>query len=70
MYTNLKAVMAIKGVTIDSMANLLGVHRNTVSSKLDGDSEFTFGQAEKIQNVMFPEYNSAYLFRREPHPPA
>ena len=70
MYSNLKAVMAIKGVTIDSMANLLGVHRNTVSSKLEGDSEFTFGQAEQIQSTMFPEYNSSYLFRRDPHPSA
>jgi len=65
MYSNLKSVMAAKGVTIDAMASLLGVHRNTISNKLDGESEFTFGQAEQIQNVMFPEYNSAYLFRRD-----
>ena len=65
MYNNLKSVMAAKGITIDAMASLLGVHRNTVSNKLDGESEFTFGQAEQIQSVMFPEYNSAYLFRRD-----
>ncbi len=69
MYRNLKAAMAAKGITIDTVANLLGVHRNTVSSKLDGESEFTFGQAEQIQNAIFPEYNSAYLFRRDSVPP-
>ena len=70
MYGNLKAVMAIKGVTIESMATLLGVHRNTVASKLDGDSEFTFGQAEQIQSIMFPEYSSTYLFRRDSREPS
>ena len=64
LYENLKQVMAAKGVSIDAMANLLHVHRNTVANKLDGDSEFTFGQAEIIQETMFPEYNARYLFRR------
>ena len=64
MYSNLKALMAAKGISIDAMATLLGLHRNTVSNKLDGDSEFTYGQAEKIQSVMFPEYTCQYLFRR------
>ena len=64
MYDNLKALMAIKGITIEAIARLLNVHRNTVSGKLDGESEFTFGQAELIQEMMFPEYNSKYLFHR------
>ena len=64
MYDNLKALMAIKGITIEAIARLLNVHRNTVSGKLDGESEFTFGQAELIQETMFPEYNSKYLFHR------
>ena len=46
MYDNLKAVMAQKGITIDSMAKVLNVHRNTVQNKLDGESEFTIGQAQ------------------------
>jgi transcriptional regulator with XRE-family HTH domain len=65
MYDNLKALMAAKGITIEALARLLNVHRNTVSAKLDGDSEFTFGQAELIQETMFPEYNSKYLFHRQ-----
>ena len=64
MYANLKALMAAKGISIDSVANLLNVHRNTVANKLDGDSEFTYAQAELIQETIFPEYTARYLFRR------
>ena len=65
MYANLKAAMAVKGVSIDTLANLLKIHRNTISNKLDGDNEFTYGQAEMIQETMFPEYNARYLFHRD-----
>ena len=64
MYTNLRTVMAAKGVSVDALASLLHVHRNTASNKLDGDSEFTYGQAELIQETMFPEYTVKYLFHR------
>ena len=64
MYDNLKAAMALKGITVDAMAKILNVHRNTVQNKLDGDSEFTFGQAQLISEVMFPEYTMKYLFHR------
>ena len=70
MYVNLKAVMAMKGVTIDAIANLLGVHRNTAANKIDGESEFSYDQAELIQDTFFPEYNARYLFRRMEERPA
>lgn len=65
MYYNLKALMSAKGISVEALANLLGVHRNTAANKLDGESEFTYAQAELIQETMFPEYNARYLFRRE-----
>lgn len=64
MYDNLKAVMAQKGITIDAMAKVLNIHRNTVQNKLDGESEFTIGQAQIISETMFPEYTIKYLFHR------
>ncbi len=66
MYENLKALLAVKGITIEALARLLGVHRDTVSNKLNGESEFTYGQAEVIQETLFPEYNIRYLFHRAP----
>ena len=65
MYDNLKALMAQRSISIDSMAKLLGVHRNTVAGKLEGESEFTFGQAEMIKDTMFPEYTFKYVFHRK-----
>lgn len=65
MYSNLKMLMSAKGISIDALANLIGVHRNTAANKLDGDSEFTYAQAELIQETMFPEYNARYLFHRD-----
>lgn len=64
MYDNLKAAMAQKGITTEALAKLLNVHRNTVQNKLDGESEFTFGQAQVISEVVFPEYTMKYLFHR------
>lgn len=64
MYDNLKALMAMKGISIEALARLLNVHRDTVSNKLNGESEFSYGQAELIQETLFPEYNIRYLFRR------
>lgn len=65
MYNNLKKLLAIKGISIDAVAKLLGVHRDTVSNKLNGESEFTYGQAEFIQEALFPEYNIRYIFHRD-----
>lgn len=63
MYQNLRNVMQNKGITIDAMAALLNVHRNTIANKLDGVSPFDFDQAQLIANVMFPEYRPEYLFK-------
>lgn len=62
MYTNLKKEMAAKGITIDAMARLLNIHRNTLANKVQGESEFTFEEACLIADTFFPEYRPTYLF--------
>ena len=64
MYTNLISAMAQKGITVESIAKLIGAHRNTVHNKLHGDSDFTYQEAMMIGDTMFPEYKSSYLFIR------
>lgn len=64
MYENLKLLMAMKNITAEAIARMLGVHRDTITNKLNGESEFTYGQAELIQETFFPEYNIRYLFHR------
>jgi len=57
-------LMTGKGITIETMARALGIHRNTLQNKLDGDSEFTFAEAMLISEMFFPEYRTSYLFKR------
>lgn len=64
MYENLKALLAAKGISYETLARLLNVHRDTIANKINGESEFTYGQAELIQETLFPEYNIRYVFRR------
>lgn len=64
MYRNLKRAMSEKKITMEGMARILGVHRNTIQNKLDGESEFSINQAFEIARVIFPEYKLSYLFER------
>lgn len=64
VYTNLKMLMAAKSVSIDSIATLLNVHRNTVANKINGESAFDFDQAMTIASTFFPEYRPTYIFKR------
>lgn len=64
MYENLKMLLRAKGISNEVLARLLNVHRDTVTNKLNGESEFTYGQAELIQESLFPEYNIRYIFQR------
>ena len=61
-YSNLKAEMARKDITIESMAQMLGIHRNSVANKLNGASSFTIEEAMKIRSSFLPELEYEYLF--------
>jgi plasmid maintenance system antidote protein VapI len=62
---NLKGEMAKKDITIEEISKLLGIHRNSVANKLNGDSAFTIDEAFKIQGQYFPTLSLAYLFSTE-----
>lgn len=63
-YLNLKAEMARKDVSIESISKLLGIHRNSVSNKINGLTSFSIEEAEKIHNNFFPETKLLYLFEK------
>jgi plasmid maintenance system antidote protein VapI len=65
MYANLKTEMAVKGVTIEAIAELLGIHRNSVSNKINGNSSFTIEEAVCIKDAHFRYADMQYLFRKE-----
>ena len=62
---NLKAEMAKKDITIEEISKLLGIHRNSVSNKINGDSSFSVEEAFKIQEKYFPKLALNYLFEKE-----
>ena len=64
-YSNLKAEMGRKNVTIEAVAKILEIHRNSVANKLNGTSSFTIEEAMKIKNTFFPNLEYRYLFATE-----
>ena len=62
---NLKGEMAKKDITIEKLSKLLGIHRNSVANKINGDSQFSIDEAIKIQETYFPKLALNYLFEKE-----
>nr|DAT14871.1 MAG TPA: SOS-response transcriptional repressor [Caudoviricetes sp.] len=59
---NIEEIRKIKGVALVDIADLLGVDSRTVRSKIDGVSDFKFGETIAIKEAFFPEYELEYLF--------
>ncbi len=49
MYRNVKAEMTRRGITLETMAQRLGVTTGTLSNKLNGKQPLTFNEAKKIK---------------------
>lgn len=64
-YRNLKAEMGRKDVTIEAISKELGVHRNSVSNKINGTSSFSIEEAMRIKKKFFPDLEYCYLFQTE-----
>ncbi len=66
MYNNLIIAMKSKGVTYTQIAELLNCRYQTVSDKINGNTEagFLFEDAFKIKKVFFPEYDVEFLYAR------
>ncbi|MGY3748105.1 XRE family transcriptional regulator [Vagococcus salmoninarum] len=62
---NIDEVRRQKKVTLVDMGDLLGVKYQTISEKIDGKSDFKFGEALIIQENFFPEYELKFLFSKK-----
>ncbi len=62
---NLKGEMAKRDITIEEISKMLGIHRNSVANKINGDSSFTIDEALKIHQTYFPKLALSYLFQKE-----
>lgn len=64
-YSNLKAEMGRYNVTIESIASTLGIHRNSVSYKLNKGGSFSIEEANVIQKTFFPQIPLITLFQKD-----
>jgi len=64
MFRNLKAEMARSGLTTQDIANILKIHRSTISAKINGKREFTLSEMQTIQKEIFPNLTIDYLFEK------
>ena len=63
MRANLIGEMSKRGIAIAEIAELLGLHRNSVRNKLYGMSDFTLGEAIAIYDAFFSDSDFRELFR-------
>lgn len=61
-YLNLKGEMAKKNITIENIAKLLNMHRNTIAKKINGPSSFSIEEAFAIKKEFFPDCDMKNLF--------
>lgn len=57
--------MAKQKVTKRDLSDLLGIHWNSITNKISGESDFSVTEAIKIRDKYFPEWEIENLFRRE-----
>lgn len=62
-FSNLRAEMARKEITIKEMAKKIGVNRDTMSGKLSGRRPLYLNEAFIINRTFFPEEDISYLFQ-------
>lgn len=77
LYPNLEKAMRKEDITKIDLANLLGLHFNTVTAKLEGETTsskattyqigFTLIEAVMIRNIFFKEYDLNWLFDFHEH---
>jgi hypothetical protein len=59
---NIEEIRKSKGITLVDIADLLEVDYRTVRSKINGVTDFSFGETVAIKRAFFPEYELEYLF--------
>lgn len=64
MYLNLITELERNHITEKELAELWGVHRNTVSNKLNRKTPITIEEAILVRDRFFPYADFQYLFKK------
>lgn len=60
---NIEYIRKEKGISLVDIADCLHLKSQTVCEKISGDSNFKFGEALKVQQTFFPEFDIVYIFQ-------
>lgn len=63
---NLKAEMQRNGLTVRDIMVTIGCSEKTARNKINGETDFTYPEAEKVRNSLFPGMRMEYLFHHTP----
>lgn len=61
-YAHLTDAMLQRGVMLKDIAFVLQMSDIAVYKKISAETSFTFGEAKKIQSILFPDISLTYLF--------
>lgn len=64
-YLNLKGEMAKRNISLEAIAQLLDIHRNSAANKVNGRTRFTVDEALLIRDTFFSDLSTDYLFQTE-----
>lgn len=64
-YLILKGEMAKHNITIESIAELLNLHRNSVSYKINKGGSFTIDESIRIRDAFFSAWDVDKLFAKD-----
>lgn len=62
---NLKGEMAKRSIKVEDIVNVLQIHRNSASNKINGDTAFSIDEAVKVKEAFFPELSLKFLFEKQ-----
>lgn len=61
----IQRAVAEAGITVEAVARLLQIHRNSAANKLYGRTAFTVGEAIRLRNAFFPGQSIEDLFEEK-----
>ena len=65
---NLKAEMQRNGLTVRDILTTIGCSEKAARNKINGETDVTYPEAEKVRNNLFPGLRMEYLFHSSAHP--
>lgn len=67
-YTLIRETMKQKNISMQKLADMIGISKSSVSRKLNGEFEFTVSESQMICDVLGLKPSSVFFARPVPNP--